>query len=65
MTQEAKIVIGGTELNNAQSMSVRVAVSSMLTELNDEGYRRELGSIAELYQANLGEVGELISACLG
>jgi len=62
MSSEAKITIAGTELNSAQSMVVRVTVSSMLTELADPAFRRELGEIAELYQKCLGEVQRLILA---
>jgi hypothetical protein len=60
MSREAKIVISDTELNNAQSMAVRVAVASMLTQLDNKEYRRELGDIAEGYRARLGEVQDLI-----
>ena len=62
MMAEAKITIGNVELNHAQSMALRVAVCSMLTELQDPKQRRELGNIAELYEARLGEVQALILA---
>ncbi|MDP3727574.1 MAG: hypothetical protein Q8R35_02960 [bacterium] len=62
MPKEARIVVGGVQLNSAQSMAVRVAVSSMLLELTDQEHRRELGEIAEGYEARLGEVQALILA---
>ena len=57
---EAQIVINGVQLNSAQSMVVRVAVSSMLTELQDPDYRKSLGEIAAGYEARLTEVQTLI-----
>ncbi len=60
IAREAKITIGSVELNNAQSMAVRVAVSSMLMELQDQEHRKALGDIAELYEARLQEVQTII-----
>jgi hypothetical protein len=67
--READIVINGVRLTFAQSMSVRVAVSSFLMELaSDErdpdlgGQTRmeALGPIGPLYQARLSEVQDII-----
>lgn len=37
MTGEAKITINGKELSYAESMTVRVAISSFMMELKNEG----------------------------
>ena len=60
MNKEAKIVIGNVELNESQSMAVRVAIASTLLDLANNEYRHDLGEIAELYQARLVEVQRLI-----
>ena len=61
MKKEARVLINGVELNSAQSMSLRVAVSSMLMHLNDDPkYRKGLGKIAKGYQSRLTEVENLI-----
>ena len=57
---EAHIVINGTTLNEAQSMAVRVAVSSMRMELNDPEQCAELGPIAEGYKNRLSELEEIL-----
>lgn len=53
---EAKIQIGNYVLSEGQSIAVRVAVTNFLMELSDAEYRRELGPIAEAYEARLKEV---------
>ena len=60
MARETKMTVGSVELNSAQAMAIRVAVSSMLTKLKDPTYRHDLGDIAELYERRLQEVQELI-----
>lgn len=57
---EADITINGKPLNFAQSMVVRVAVSSFLMELDDPDYRKGLGPVADGYEARLQEVQAMI-----
>ncbi len=64
MDKEAQVTIGGVELTFAQSMALRVAVGSMLLDLNDKKYRRDLGDVAEFYQARLGEIEKLMLASI-
>jgi len=59
--QEADITISGIQLNTAQSMTVRVAVTSMLMRMDDDESRAELGEIGDLYRARLVEVQGLIA----
>lgn len=56
--READIVINGVTLTHAQSMAVRVAVTSFLVDLPDRLV--DLGPIGPLYQARLGEVQDII-----
>gem|GEM_PF-6471042 len=53
---EANIRINDVELSFAQSMSVRVAVASMLMDLADPEYMKALGKVGPLYQSRLSEV---------
>lgn len=57
---EARIVIGTTELNAAQSDTVRIAVSSMLMRLQDPREREALGGIAISYEARLAEIQNIL-----
>jgi hypothetical protein len=62
MNKEAHITINGTTLLGGQSMAVRVAISSFLSEisldgLGDDEHARKM---SELYIARLGEVLHLI-----
>ncbi len=58
--KEAIITVGARVLSPAQSASVRVAVSSMLMELQDPEHRQALGEIAGAYEARLREVELLL-----
>jgi len=58
--REAKIVIEEVELSLGQSMTVRVAIGSMIMQLNDPEYRRALGPIGDGYLARLLEIQTLI-----
>lgn len=58
--KEAKILVDGVELTTAQVKSVRAAVTGMLTDLQNEEHRRELGPIAEKYEERLREVETLL-----
>ena len=58
--REATIQIGDHVLTKAQSMAVRVAVSSFHMQCADEEFARELGPIAEGYKALLSEVFTVI-----
>ncbi len=58
--REAKIIIEGVELDPAQSMSVRCAVTSMLSDLVDPKHQKLLGDTAQLYRERLVEVQSLI-----
>jgi hypothetical protein len=58
--KEATIVINGVTLNDAQSMSVRVAVTNFLWDLHDPEHRKALGKIGDSYQARLHEVEQII-----
>jgi hypothetical protein len=53
---EPSIRIGDHVLTEAQSMAVRVAVTSFHAETAAEGCREQLGPIADAYHARLGEV---------
>ena len=61
LSREARITISGVELNYAQSMAVRVAVGSMMLQLQDPQHREDLGPIAAAYEARLSEVQSFIS----
>ncbi len=58
--READITISGVVLSEAQSMTVRVAVSSMQMQLGDPEFSAALGKVADAYRARLGEVLALI-----
>jgi len=53
---EPRIQIGDHVLTDAQAMAVRVAVSTFHIECVDDGFREEVGPIADAYHARLGEV---------
>lgn len=53
---EAKIQIGDCVLTEAQSITVRVAVTNFLMELDDSEFREGLGPIADAYAARLKEI---------
>lgn len=56
---EANVIINGEELTFAQSMTLRVAISSFIMWLyNDES--EELGPIREGYKARTGEIQNAI-----
>ncbi len=50
---EADIVINGRRLTFAESMAVRVAVSSFLMFVSEPGTRKRLGGVAAGYEAQL------------
>lgn len=56
----ATIEVNGFRLTNAQSETIRVAVASWLTELDDPAEREALGPIADAYRARLSEIQDLI-----
>lgn len=58
--READIVINSVRLTFAQSMALRVAVTSFLVDLDDPERMADLGEIGPLYQARLGEVQDII-----
>jgi len=58
--KEATITINGVTLAYAQSMSVRVAITSFLWDLHDAEHLKALGRIGELYQARLREVEQIL-----
>ncbi|MCP3475095.1 hypothetical protein NLM33_32755 [Bradyrhizobium sp. CCGUVB1N3] len=58
---EATITIDGHTLTMGQSMSVRVAITAFLMELNnDKEFAADLGQIGIQYHARLTEVLHLI-----
>lgn len=59
---EPNIVIDGVALTNAQSMSVRVAITLFHMQCSEEEYRTEMGSIADGYRARLAEVIKIMLA---
>jgi hypothetical protein len=65
MIDEAEIIINGTKLNVGQSMTLRVAVSSMLAEmqnpdaLGDDGHGR---TMTAAYRERLSELAVMIVA---
>ena len=59
--REAGIQIGNVQLNPAQAMVVRVAVTDLLTRLAlDHGVRESLGEVGPVYEQRLREVESLI-----
>lgn len=58
--READIVINGVRLTFAQSMAVRVAVTSFLVDLDEPERMADLGDVGPLYRARLGEVQDII-----
>lgn len=59
--REAKIVINGTEINYAQSMTFRVMLTEAITNLvDDKEYMESLGEIGPLYLTRLREIERLI-----
>lgn len=61
-TKEADIVINGTQLSYAESMTVRVALESFAAHLHDNGLGDDEHGIAMagLYLKNIRSVRELI-----
>jgi hypothetical protein len=57
---EATITIDGHTLTEGQSMSVRVAITMFLMELNDKAFAESLGQIAIGYRTSLTEVLRMI-----
>lgn len=53
---EPRIIIGTTLLTTAQAMTVRVAVANFQMELQDPEIRKEIGVIADAYEARLNEI---------
>ena len=60
MPKEAHVVVDSIVLTQAQTTSVRVAVSSFLMQLNDPEQCRLLGPIADGYRARMREVEALL-----
>lgn len=58
--KEAEIWIGNTRLSIGQSLTVRVAVGSMLIQLDDKEHLKKLGQIGLNYVERLLEIQELI-----
>ena len=59
---EAEIIVNGVKLNHAQSMTVRVALASFNTDLEENGLGDdEHGKfMTESYRKNCAEVEQLI-----
>jgi hypothetical protein len=57
---EATITIDGHTLTEAQSSSVRVAITAFLMEMSDKQFAESLGQIGIAYHARLTEVLRLI-----
>lgn len=60
--REATIVINGRQLSFAESMSLRVAVTSFRMTLSEPSYREGLGPVAEGYDACLSRIESMIMA---
>jgi hypothetical protein len=60
--READIIINGVRLTNAQSITVRVAVTDFQEQLADEEHFRLLGPIGPAYRARVSEILRLIIA---
>lgn len=56
MNEEPAILINGTQLNTAQAMTLRVALSSFLHDLSEGDFMKDLGEIGPAYQARAREV---------
>jgi hypothetical protein len=59
--REAQVTINNVQLDAAQVMALRVAVSSWITELcRNDRLCKDLGEVADLYKARLREVERLL-----
>jgi len=58
--REAEIVINGVRLTDAQSMTLRVAVTNFAMELAEPEYLEALGPIGPLYRERLDELQHII-----
>lgn len=58
--REAIITINGQQLNEAQSMTIRVAVANMLVELSDLDCIFMQGPTGPLYKLRLREIERLL-----
>jgi hypothetical protein len=59
--REPRVVINGFELNEAQAMTMRVAVALFQTELQNDQFRDDMGVMGRLYQARLREINSLMA----
>ncbi len=57
---EADVFVGSTKLTSGQSMAVRVAVTSMINQLQDPNDQTNIGNIAVHYKKRLKEVETLL-----
>ena len=61
MFNEADVRVNGTKLTTAQSLSLRVAVTNLITEIvTDTEFRASLGDVAQHYIDRLREVEVLM-----
>ena len=58
--KEADIIVNGHLLTTAQSLTVRVAVSSMLMDLAEPEHMEALGGVGPLYKARLLEIQHML-----
>jgi hypothetical protein len=58
--REPHIIINGHELNEAQAMTVRVALSLFAIELENNKFRDDLGAMGRLYQMRQREIMALM-----
>lgn len=57
---EPTITINGHLLTDAQAMTMRVALASFDTDLQNKKYAKELGDIAALYKRNVRAIYHLM-----
>lgn len=62
MTAEPRITINGVALTDGQAMTVRVALSSFLMDLQDPEEMEALGPIGPAYFERLTEIFRLMTA---
>lgn len=60
MDKEPRITVNGSPLTEAQAMTLRVALSGFLMDLEDPEFVAALGNIGPLYQDRAREVQALM-----
>jgi hypothetical protein len=62
MQDEAEIVISGVKLNDAESMTVRVAIDTLANVLADALEEKEGRELTEVYMTSLSRIQALLES---